>query len=85
MSGVACATPVTPSHRRPVLAPDCLWENGCHGPTVRRDRKSFGVRRPKTPLWPAVTKKPGVIRGKFRSVDPAISSPPLGRWGWERG
>ena len=35
MSGVACATLVTPSHRRPVLAPDCLWENGCHGPTVR--------------------------------------------------
>ena len=35
------------------------------------------VVRPKTPIEPADTKKPGVIREKFRSVDPRNTDFPL--------
>ena len=78
MSGVACVTPVTPSHRRPVLASDCLW-CGRRAATGRRyvETESPGyVVRPKTPIEPADTKKPGVISVKFRSVTPAILTSP---------
>ena len=85
MSGVACATPVTPSLPSSRL--------GARLPVGEWLPRADGTSRQKI-LWCASAqdtflagqhKKPGVIREKFRSVTPAISSPPLGRSAWERG
>ena len=85
MSGVACATPVTPplpSSRLGARLPVGEWLPRADG--TSRQKILWCASAQDTPLA-GRHKKPGVIRGKFRSVDPAISSPPLGRWAWDRG
>ena len=75
MSGVACATPVTPSlpsSRLGARLPVGEWLPRADGTSRQQDSRN--EVRPKTPLQPDGTKKPGVIREKFRSVTPAIYS-----------
>ena len=86
MSGVACATPVTPPHTigtSDARLPVGEWLPRADG--TSRQEVPGTVVRPKTPLQPDGTKNPGVVRGLFPFRATTCASPysPVGEYGRE--